>query len=367
MENLNDLEKDIEDINIDRIEIDDIYFKLKDLYYKNKEEAIITTGDSYIDKCTGGFKKGTLNTILGYTGNGKTTYACNIAYHAVENKQNVLYISLEIPKSHIFYNFLSRFSFSEDPRSIPHEEMKSGKLQEVDATYLWDVIYPKFTQEFKNNLYVIDETDITAYDEDNFSKILKQVNNYIVEKTGKGIEILIIDHIQLMKFEKNNKRENDIHNIINKWVSYFRKQSMNFLDIKEQIAIILVAQANREGWKYARTHNGKYLLTALAEANELERASAIVIAVYTDDNLKNSKEAKMQAIKCRDGRTMEESSETFADFEYYVFGDMVKSQFGGVFEKNMTMEDLLEDKKDSTLEELIEEQKKNETIDINEL
>ena len=87
----------------------------------------------------------------------------------------------------------------------------------------------------------------------------------------------------------------------------------------------MLSQSSREGWKEADKSNGRYRLTALAEANELERASSLVLSVYCTDTLKQMKSAKVQILKNRDGEVWPEPIETYADFAYYEFGETMNS------------------------------------------
>ena len=84
----------------------------------------------------------------------------------------------------------------------------------------------------------------------------------------------------------------------------------------------MLSQSSREGWKDATKHEGQYKLTALAEANELERASSVVMSTYSNDALINMNAAKVSVLKSRNSRATPEPIETFVDPEYYVFGEV---------------------------------------------
>ena len=88
-----------------------------------------------------------------------------------------------------------------------------------------------------------------------------------------------------------------------------------------KLAVIILAQTNREGWKRAVKNKGRYDLRALAEANELERASQLILMVYTDDNMKMAKEASVQLLKNRSGVTAPDPISIFVDPEAYVAGE----------------------------------------------
>ena len=83
------------------------------------------------------------------------------------------------------------------------------------------------------------------------------------------------------------------------------------------------AQTNREGWKRAVKRGGVYDLTALAEVNEGERASSVVMSIYVDENMKAAKEAKVQLHKVRFGPGIADPVSVFVDGDAYIFGEEV--------------------------------------------
>ena len=288
--------------------------------YRNKDLSLgFSTCVDTIDDETGGFHKGTLNTILGFAGSGKTTWAVNIGYNATFQGFNVAYISLEISKNHLICDLLSRHShepvFS---KQLEHKALKHRNLDEKDEQYLFDNIYPHFAETVGKHFYIIDESDIAEYSPTFFSSMLENIDKKFEKETGKGIDLIFVDHVQLLK-ASSSLGIKDTKEIINLFVSFFRKQAVNFLGTKRQVCIILLSQANREGWKYAKKHDGVYQLSALAEANELERASNIVLSIFTDEGMLLANQAKVKICKSRDSCAMEEPVDVYIDPATYLF------------------------------------------------
>lgn len=284
---------------------------------------------------------------------GKTTYATNIAYEAIKMNKNCVYFSLEMSAYDMYIKWLSRHSFNKHIR-IEHRDIKLHKLDEDNRRYLFEDIYIDLKNTYKPHLHIVDETQIYSYTTDGFSVLLNDIDKLFIEETGHGIDVVFVDHIQLLKFDESNRKTTSETTIINYWVDYFRKQCMNFLNTKRQIVIILLSQANREGWKNAKHENrkkgivaGNYELTALAEANELERASSMVISVFTSDPLKAIRQAKVQLLKCRDGQTMEDAVCVFADLAYYAFGDKAEQEQNGMFDTGYSITNNTNDDEDS--------------------
>lgn len=106
------------------------------------------------------------------------------------------------------------------------------------------------------------------------------------------------------------------------YISFFRQNAIDWIKEGRQVCMLMLSQSSRTGWQEASKNQGQYRLTALAEANELERASSVVMSVFTDTALKQVNAAKIQVLKNRDGEVMTEAMEIFVDPAYYAFGDI---------------------------------------------
>lgn len=112
--------------------------------------------------------------------------------------------------------------------------------------------------------------------------------------------MFIIDHAQLLKFDTSMKGIGNETNIVNTYVSFFRQNVLNWIKTGRQVTGLILSQSSREGWKEAVRQEGRYRLTALADANELERASSLVLSIFSSESLKQINSAKVQILKNRD-------------------------------------------------------------------
>lgn len=291
--------------------------------YKDKDLALgFQTGVTEIDKRTGGLHLGTLNVIMGYAGSGKTTWAVNIAYNAAKQNCNIAYISLEISKNNLIADLLSRHSNEPEfkGKTIEHRKIKHRKLTKEEEDFLLNSVYKSFKEKIADHFCIIDESDIQEYSTTSFINILEEINNRFKKSAGKGIDLIFVDHIQLLK-SSSSLNIRDTREIINTFVSFFRQQSVSFLDTKRPVCVVLLSQTNRDGWKYAAKHEGNYQLNALAEANELERDANVVLSIFTDEILINTNQALVKICKSRDTGAMEEAVSTDIFPETYLLGD----------------------------------------------
>ena len=163
----------------------------------------IATGISFVDEMTGGIHKGELSTLLAYTGHCKTTLAVNVAYNSLKMGQNVLYLSLEVNKENIYFDFISRHSNdSKFKFRVGHYDLKKRKLKPEQWDYVKNKIMPDF-EKFPGNVYVADETELENYSTYSLEAKFREIDNLAIEQTGHGIDVVVIDHVQLLKFGGN--------------------------------------------------------------------------------------------------------------------------------------------------------------------
>ena len=248
--------------------------------------------------------------IAGYAGSMKTTTASNLAYNMLSEGKNVLYISLEVSKEDMLYNFITRNTMNGSLQPTTRE--KVIELSQED---------PEKFLELANNfrslpgkLLVKDEDDLSSYSVQSFNELINKANQKFMEETGEKTWAIIVDHMQLLKFSEG-KASQDPYMTVNFFTSYFRQKAA-----KEHYAVVLLSQTSRQGYEYACRHGGKYLMTGLAEANELERAATCLIGLFSNEQLESSKEIQIQLLKNRYGEKMLEPETTDTNLSYYMVG-----------------------------------------------
>lgn len=299
----------------------DISNEIVELYELRPDKLGIKTGVKQVDDTIGGLVPGALTTIGGYAGSFKTTWGINISYGALKEGYNILYLSLEVPKLDVYFDIISRHSFnSEFSTKIEHKKLKEKRLNEKEFNEFKDKVYPDF-QKIKGKFYVVDETELEAYSFFALEAKFREIEKLSIEETGKGIDLVVIDHAQLLKLEQGLSSAGKETGILNAYVSFFRKQTIDWCKSGRQVATLILSQISREGYKEACRNDGAYRITSLAESNELERASSVVLTCFTSESLKQVNAAKVQVLKNRNGEVWSEPMEVFVDPKYYVFGD----------------------------------------------
>ena len=305
------------------------------LEYYNKKEQLPTglvTNIKEIDNLIGGIPPSTVTTIGGFVGSFKSTLGLNIAYYNSKKlKYNIVYISLEMSKESVLSNLLCRHSFeptfSEYP-FIPHNSIKKAILTPEQKEYLFNTVMPDYYST-GGKLKILDESDFPTFSFKEIRDQLIKADDEFTKETGYGLDAVVFDHANLFKFNKTKENTGNDTTEGNRYVGFIRALANHFrIDpiTKEsrKLAMIILAQVSRDGWRRATKNNGKYNLTAFAEINGLERDSSYMFTVYTNESMKLAKEAYIQLLKARDGQTMEEPLSFFVDPEAYVAGEEVE-------------------------------------------
>ena len=281
---------------------------LIEIYNSKKDIEGIKTGVKEIDNSISGLMPGTITVLAGYTGSYKTTWALNIAYNAIVEGKNVLYLSLEVIKEYIFYNLISRHSFNDKFKiHIDNSKLKRRELDDKEFEYFQETIYNDF-KKLSGRVFAIDETELENYSFYSLENKFREIEKLAQKETGHGIDMLVVDHAQLLKYDENMKGIGNETNVVNAYVSFFRQQALNFIRENKQVSVLILSQTSRDGWRKASRNEGCYDLTALADSNELERAASLVFTVFCSSSLKQVKEAKVQILKNRDGDTWRKSN-----------------------------------------------------------
>lgn len=302
----------------------------------------MSSGIRAIDERIGGMSPGTVTTIAGFTSQYKTTFAVNIAeLNSYHFGYNIAYISLETPKNDMYWNFLSCHSFNtEFPQFsfVSHDKMRKCQMTPEEEKFIFDAVEPSLYSSVQVNenevqkrgrVIFLDESDFNTFSFGEIIAVLEETDDKVRAETGRGLDALIVDYVQLCKFSGDGMTY-DANSQINSYVTFFRRLSQNFRkevdpntgeEKARQLIVVLLSQINRENWRRARNNEGRYDITCLADANELERGSHRVFTTYTTEDLKARKTAQVQILKNRTGQTMYDPVPVYADGEAYVFLD----------------------------------------------
>ena len=226
--------------------------------YKNDEGIVgVPTGLTDIDDRLGGLHKSDLIIIAGRPSMGKTALATNIAFNAASKlqesgkKSTVAFFSLEMSSEQLSTRILAEQS------RIKSNDIRRGKIS--------DEQFDKFIETSKNiselPLYIDETPAISIAAVSNRARRIKRLF---------GLEMIVVDYIQLMRGPSNNanNRVQEISEIT---------QGLKAIAKELSVPVLALSQLSRA---VEQRDDHKPLLSDLRESGSIEQDADVVMFVY---------------------------------------------------------------------------------------
>ena len=224
--------------------------------------AGVKTGFPTLDKITNGFKPGELIIIAARPGIGKTTLAVNFAINsAVKYGKSVAMFDLEMSALQVAQRFICATG------RVPMDSVKGGTKDQNT----WATLFETKKILENANIYIDDTTTITP------AEILSKCRRL---KAQNGLDMVIIDYLQLMKAEKQSKDGNRQQEVAD------LTRSIKLAARELGCPIILLSQLNRG---VEQRSDKTPQLSDLRESGSIEQDADIVmfIADRPDESVKD--------------------------------------------------------------------------------
>ena len=230
-----------------------------------RKEAItgVPSGFKRLDKMTAGLQSSDLIILAARPGMGKTSFGLNIVLNAaITNGLNVGFFSLEMTKEQLMMRMLSSKS------KINFSKIRTGFLSDNELESIKNC-----SSSFeRSNIYIDDTPAINSLELRSRARRLK---------SDKGLDLLIVDYLQLMRgVTRNDNREREIAEI---------SSALKSLAKELQIPIIAISQLSRQ--TEARTDK-KPQLSDLRESGALEQDADMVLFIHRADAYKRNIEER---------------------------------------------------------------------------
>ena len=223
---------------------------------KDISEFISRTGYTDFDAITNGLQNSDLILLAARPGVGKTSFAMNIVnYAATKGKKKCAVFSLEMPKTQIAQRSLF---------SVANVSMEKGLKGELSVDE-WKSLWAAKKELAESGIYVDDSSMNKATD------ILSKCRRL---KREKGLDLVMIDYLQLMTGSSKNSSENRQQEISE--ITRSLKIAARELDVP----IILLSQLSR-AVESRKDH--RPMLSDLRESGAIEQDADIVLFIYKPD------------------------------------------------------------------------------------
>jgi replicative DNA helicase len=225
----------------------------------------VPTGFLDLDNVVGGLQAGNMVVVAARPSMGKTALALGIAEHAALQKGlAVAVFSLEMSGDELIQRLLASTAVVDAGR------IRAGKLAPED----WSRIGRAADKLSAARLYIDDSEGVTVGE---MRTKLRRL------KSRDGLDLLIVDYIQLMEGGRERRDENRVQEIS------AISRSLKMLARDLEVPIICVSQLNRA--PDARTDK-RPMLSDLRESGAIEQDADLVLMIYRDDYYDDASEEK---------------------------------------------------------------------------
>ena len=256
-------EKSGDDIQPINAVLQDTFDMIEKLCTEKKEVTGITTGFKDLNKKINGLQRTDLILLAARPAMGKTAFSLNLVQNAaLKGDASVAVFSLEMSKEQLVQRMLSAQS------NVELSKIKTGNLGESD----WPRIIDGMAVLSEANIFIDDTPGIKI------SEIRSKCRRLKIEK---GLDLILIDYLQLMEGEgKNENRQQEIAKI---------SRSLKILAKELDCPVVALSQLSRSP-ELRKDH--RPILSDLRESGSIEQDADIVMFLYRDEYYHDDSEKK---------------------------------------------------------------------------
>lgn len=250
--------------------------KVVDQIVANAEKGGALTGNptgwQFLDKYIGGYNEGDLIVVAGRPGMGKTAIALTLTKEFANLGGKALFISLEMSNEQLAKRYISLIG------DIANWKIRNGVLKPHEIEEVCNIAN---NQEIE--FFIDDDVD---------SRIAQIKAKAKLHKARKGLDLLVIDYIQLIKGTKTN-REQEVAEI---------SRTLKLLAKELKITVMILAQLSR---KSEDRSDKRPMLSDLRESGAIEQDADIVMfpfrPMYYEQDKPEVEDAELIIAKNRNG------------------------------------------------------------------
>ena len=231
--------------------------------YNNKGETTgVPSGFKDLDEKTSGFQSGDMVLIAARPSMGKTTFALNLAQHAaLRAGKSVAIFSLEMSKEQLAYKLLCAEA------NVDMLKLRTGDLDERD----WENIARASGPLADAKIFIDDTAGVSIMEMRSKCRRLKMEH---------GIDMILIDYLQLMSGSGGESRQQEVSEI---------SRSIKAIAKELKCPVIALSQLSRAPEQRA---DHRPMLSDLRESGSIEQDADLVMFLYRDEYYDKESEDK---------------------------------------------------------------------------
>ena len=241
----------------------DTYDMIESIYSNKSDVTGVTTGFKDLNKKINGLQRTDLILVAARPAMGKTAFALNLVQNAaIKGNASVAVFSLEMSKEQLAQRMIAAQS------NVELKKMKTGTLNDAD----WPRIISAMAVMSDAKIFIDDTPGI---------KINELRSKCRKLKMEQGLDLVMIDYLQLMESDsKNESRQQEISKI---------SRSLKILAKELDCPVVALSQLSRAPEQRA---DRRPMLSDLRESGAIEQDADMVVFLYRDDYYNEESEEK---------------------------------------------------------------------------
>lgn len=241
----------------------DTYDMIESIYSNKSDVTGVTTGFKDLNKKINGLQRTDLILVAARPAMGKTAFALNLVQNAaIKGNASVAVFSLEMSKEQLAQRMIAAQS------NVELKKMKTGTLNDAD----WPRIISAMAVMSDAKIFIDDTPGI---------KINELRSKCRKLKMEQGLDLVMIDYLQLMESDsKNESRQQEISKI---------SRSLKILAKELDCPVVALSQLSRAPEQRV---DHRPVLSDLRESGAIEQDADIVMFLYRDEYYHSDSEKK---------------------------------------------------------------------------
>ncbi len=262
-----------------------------------------------IDNLTNGLQKSNLIILAARPGEGKTSFALNIATNAARLGKTVLFFSLEMSPQELVMRILSSMAEFDQNRL-----RQSGRIDSETTK----ILLARANELSTMQLYLDNSTELRAFDLLSKCRVFKRKHN-------NNLDLVVVDYLQLMGIRSGaESRAVAVGEV---------SRSLKILAKELKVPVLALAQLNRKVEDRHTTGKGRPQLSDLRDSGSIEQDADMVWFIHhhqekknKDDGFQPTEDDRLRTLivaKNRNGPTIDIELEFHR--EYTTFKDHIRT------------------------------------------